>query len=228
MSRRGAMEGQIPPFDFQQAISIRKSTGVRARNLRELRDAIAVVSEESIFHHTYQYFLKGHVLEYTNDFAQWAGDGLEESILSEHLSNVDPYSFRSIEEVRGELLRVIDQYLRRFPEPREAVPGEEFYFNESVALVFLEGVRARNLAEFLIALKYVDIGCIYFHFYEARSRVGEEVDDFSRWFEESLGRKELAQRVRAIDPFMHTMEGIRDLIIELIEQELRSEMEVAS
>ncbi len=220
------MDGQVPPFDFQQAISIRKSTGVKAKNVRELRDIIAVISEESIFHHTYQYFLKGHVLEYTNDFAQWAGESLEESVLSEHLSNIDPYSFKSIEEVRAELLRVIDLYLRNFPEPRDAVPGSEFFFNESVALVFLEGVRARNLAEFLIALRYVDPGCIYFHFYEARSRIGSEVDDFSVWFEEGLGRKELAQKVRAIDPFMHSMEGIRELILTLVDQELKREMEV--
>lgn len=220
------MDGQIPPFDFQQAISIRKSTGIKAKNLRELRNAIAVISEESIFHHTYQYFLKGHVLEYTNDFAQWAGESLEEGVLSEHLSNIDPYSFKSIEEVRDELLRVVDLYLENFPEPREVVAGSEFFFNESVALVFLEGVRARNLAEFLIALRYVDPGCIYFHFYEARSRIGAEVDDFSMWFEEGLGRKELAQKVRAIDPFMHSMEGIRELILELVDQELKREMEV--
>ncbi|OPY67655.1 MAG: hypothetical protein A4E57_02181 [Syntrophorhabdaceae bacterium PtaU1.Bin034] len=219
------MEGQVPPFDFQQAISIRKSTGVKAGNLRELRDFIAVTSERSIFHHTYEYFLKGHVLEYTNDFAQWAGQSLEATTLAEHLSNIDPYSFRSISEVREELLRVIDQYLRNFPEPREAVPGDEFFFNESVALVFLEGVRARNLAEFLMALKYVDPGCIYFHFYEARSRMSSEIDDFSRWFEEGLGKKELAQRVRAIDPFMHTMEGIRQIIVALVEQELKYDME---
>jgi hypothetical protein len=219
------MEKPIPPFDFQQAISIRKSTGKKAKNLRELRDTIAKISEESIFHHTFQYFLKGHFLEYTNDFGQWAGESLEETILSEHLSNIDPYSFKSINEVRGELLRVIDLYLRNFPEPREVVTGDEFYFNESVALVFPEGVRARNLAEFLMAIKYVDTGCIYFHFYEARSRIGGEMDDFSMWFEEALGKRELAERIRSIDPFMHTIEGIRDIISALVEAELKREME---
>jgi hypothetical protein len=218
------MEGQVPQFDFQEAISILKSTGKKAKNLRELRNGIASISEESIFHHTYQYFLKGHVLEYTNDFAQWAGESLEESILSEYLSNIDPYSFKSIDGVRKELLRAIDHYLERFPEPREVVSGGEFYFNESVAVVFLEGVRARNLAEFLMALKYVDPGCIYFHFYEARSRIGGTMDDFSKWLEEALGKKELARKVRAIDPFMHPIEGIREIIIELAEQALRSEM----
>jgi hypothetical protein len=215
---------QAPPFDFRQAISILKSTGKRAGNLRELREGIATISDESIFHHTYQYFLKGHVLEYTNDFAQWAGESLEESILSEHLSNIDPYGFKTMDEVRKELLRVIDRYLEGFPEPRAVMSGEEFYFNESVALVFMEGLRARNLAEFLIAIRYVEVGCIYFHFYEARSRIGREMDDFSRWFEESLGKKELARKVRTIDPLMHTIEGIRETIIRLVEQELRADM----
>jgi hypothetical protein len=219
------MEKQTPPFDFQDAISLLKATGKKARDVHELREGIAVVSEQSIFHHTYQYFLKGHALEYTNDFAQWAGKTLEESILSEHLSNIDPYGFRSVNEVRGELLRVIDCYLEEFPEPRPAVPGEEFYFNESVAIVFLEGVRALNLAEFLIALKYVEPGCIYFHFYEARSRIKGATDDFSKWFEDALGKVELARKVRAIDPFMHSVEGIRELIGDLVEQELRHDME---
>jgi hypothetical protein len=219
------MEGQTPPFDFQQTISILKSTGKKARNVRELREGISAASDGAIFHHTYQYFLKGHVLEYTNDFAQWAGESLEESTLSEHLSNIDPYTFKSTGEVRKELLRVIDRYLEQFPEPRSVVPGGEFYFNESVALIFFEGVRARNLAEFLMALKYVDPGCVYFHFYEARSRINPLTDDFSKWFEEGLGREELARKVRAIDPFMHSIEGIREIIGELVEHELRSEME---
>ncbi len=165
------------------------------------------------------------MLEYTNDFAHWAGESLEESILSEHLSNIDPYSFKSIGDVRKELLRVIDRYLEQFPEPRTVMPGEEFYFNESVSFIFFEGVRVRNLAEFLMALKYVDRGCVYFHFYEARSRINAETDDFSKWFEEGLGKVGLARKVRSIDPFMHSIEGIREIISDLVERELKSDME---
>lgn len=94
------MEKLMEDFEFKQCVSILKSTGRNAWNLRELRDVIAVVSDESIFHHTYQYFLKGHVLEYTNDFAHWASESLEERALSEHLSNIDPYAFKNIDELR--------------------------------------------------------------------------------------------------------------------------------
>ncbi|MFQ5353895.1 MAG: DUF5752 family protein, partial [Thermodesulfobacteriota bacterium] len=41
-------------FEFRQSIGLTKSTGQRARTLRELRDLIATIGAESIFHHTYQ------------------------------------------------------------------------------------------------------------------------------------------------------------------------------
>lgn len=215
---------ELKPFEFKQCVSILKSTGKKAKTLRALRDTIAEVSEESIFHHTYQYFLKGHILEYTNDFAHWAGESIEERALSEHLSNIDPYDFGNIGEVRSELLRVIDDYLEKFPEPREAMRGNEFYFNETITLTFPIGVKVKNLAEFLIAIKYIDQGSIYYHFYEARVRLG--ADDFSEWLDNSLGKKELAARVRTIDPFMHSTEGIREHIVEAVEEIVRKGMEV--
>ncbi len=216
----------IEPFEFKQCISILKSTGKKAKDLRELKNVIAGISDECIFHHTYQYFLKGHILEYTSDFAHWAGESLEERALSEHLSNIDPYDFKSIHDLRNKLLEVIDNYLENYPEPREAMPGDEFYFNETVTLIFPVGIRAKNLAEFLTAIKYIDSGSIYYHFYEARIRLGSGIDDFSRWIEDALGKKELAERIRAIDPFMHTIEKIRVLIVEAVEDEVKRDMEV--
>ena len=216
----------IEQFEFKQCISILKSTGKKAKNLQKLRDVIAVVSEECIFHHTYQYFIKGHILEYTNDFAHWAGESLEERALSENLSNIDPYVFKTINDLRNELLNVMDYYIEKFPEPRQAMPGDEFYFNETVTLIFPIGIRAKNLAEFLTAIKYIDAGSIYYHFYEARIRLGSGIDDFSRWIEDAFGKKELVELIRAIDPFMHNLEGIREHITEAVEEEVRKDMEV--
>jgi hypothetical protein len=216
----------IMPFEFRQCVSILKATGKKAANVRELRELIRTVSDDCIFHHTYQYFLKGHIMEYTNDFAHWVGKNLEESALSELLSNIDPYDFLKINDLRNELIKVIDEYLTAFPEPRVALAGEEFHFNETVTLIFPVGIKARNLAEFLTAMKYVNTASIYYHFYEARMRLGGGVDDFSRWVEDAFGKKELADRIRAIDPFMHRMEDIKKHIIEEIEEEVKTDMEV--
>jgi Family of unknown function (DUF5752) len=214
-------------FEFKQSVSIVKSTGEKAGNLRELRDGIAKISPESIYHHTYQYLRKGMIREYTNDFAHWAGESLEERALSERLSNIDPYTYANIDSLRKELLAVIDDYLEKFPEPRRAMLRDEFHFTQTVTLVFPSGTRVRNLAEFLMAVKYVDSGCIYYHFYEARTRHDESVDDFTFWIEGALGKKELAVRIRAIDPFMHTIEGIREHIAGAVEEELKEDMETA-
>lgn len=217
---------EIMPFEFKQCISILKATGKKAKNVHELRNLISTVSDDCIFHHTYQYFLKGHILEYTNDFAHWAGESLEERALSERLSNIDPYDFKDINNLRNELIEVIDDYLNVFPEPREAMPGDEFYFNETVTLIFPVGIRARNLAEFLTAMRYINTPTIYYHFYEARIRLGGGIDDFSRWIEDVFGKKELANRIRSIDPFMHKLEEIKQHIIEELEEEVRKDMEV--
>ncbi len=224
MEERG--EHRIDPFEFRECISIMKSTGRKAKNLRELRDLIAIISDESLYHHTYQYYLKRQILEYSNDFAQWAGDSLEESALSEYFSNIDPFLFNDIDGLRKALLKVIDDYLQRFPEPREAMPGNEFYFKEAIILLFPAGLRANNLAEFLIGIKYIDLPSIFYHYYEARVRLGGGIDDFSKWVEDALERRDLAARIRTIDPLMHTLEGIREHLVEMLEEEVRKEMEV--
>lgn len=221
------MKNTIAPFEFKQCVSILKSTGKKARNLSELRKLISQISDESIFHNTYQYFLKGRILEYTNDFAHWAGESLEERALAERLSNIDPYTFKSITDLRKELLRVIDDYLNNFPEPRDVLTGNEFHFNETITLIFPVGVKVKNLAEFLVALEHIDAGCIYFHFYEARMRLGEGVDDFSRWIEDTLGKKELAGKIRNIDPLMHSIEKIKEHIVEMVEEYVMADMEEA-
>ena len=213
-------------FEFRQSISLLRSTGRKARTLRELRDGIAATSDDCIYHHTYQYFEKGMFREYTNDFAHWAGESLEEQALAEQLSNIDPYEHSAADELRARLLAVVDDYLREFPEPREARPRDEFYFNEATTFVFPVGILARNLAEFLVGIKYIDDACLYYHFYEARTRLGGE-DDFSRWIDQELGKGELAERIRSVDPFMHSVDGIRQIIVDAVEREVQRDMQGA-
>lgn len=212
-------------FDFRECVTLVKSTGKSARNIRQFQDILALIPEAAIFHHTCQYFMRNPGLEYTNDFAQWAGENLGERALAEYLSNIDPYAFKTMSDLRKGLLGVIDVYLQRYPEPREVMRGDEFFFSEGVTLNFPAGVRARNLAELLTGIKYVDANSIYFHFYEARLRLGGLADDFSSWVDESLGKSGLAARIRSMDPFMHTVEGIREHLVADMEDELRRDME---
>ncbi len=79
------LQNPLGPFEFKECISLVKSTGKKAKTLRELRDLIAIIGNESIYYHTYQYYLNRQFVEYNNDFAHWAGQSLEERALSEYL-----------------------------------------------------------------------------------------------------------------------------------------------
>jgi hypothetical protein len=76
-------------------------------------------------------------------------------------------------------------------------------------------------------MRFVDSGCIYYHFYEARMRVPGGTDDFSRWVDEVLGKRELAEKIRGIDPFMHNTEEIRTHIAGIVMEEVNRDMEKA-
>ena len=56
-------------------------------------------------------------------------------------------------------------------------------------------------------------------------RIPGGTDDFSRWVDEALGKRELAERIRAIDPFMHSTEEIRTHISDIIMEEVSRDME---
>ena len=215
----------LGPFEFKECISLVKSTGKKAKTLRELRDLIALIGEESIHYHTYQYYLKRQILEYNNDFAHWAGQSLEERALSEYLSNVDHFSFKDMDDLRKALLKVIDDYLERFPEPREVILGNEFYFKEAIILVFSTGLRANNLAEFFIAIRNIDAPSVYYHFYEARMRLRSGIDDFSKWAEDGLGRNDLAVKIRSMDPLMHTLDEVKEHLAMIVEEAVKKDME---
>jgi hypothetical protein len=216
---------QDKSFVFMDAANLLKATGRKARTLRDLREGIALVSTDCIFHHTCQFFMEGHIQEHTNDFSKWAAESLEESALAEFLSNIDPYSFKNIEELRVALVEVIDNYLQNFPEPREVIPGDEFFFNEPLTFVFPAGIKAKNLAEFLIAIKHLSESSIYYHFYESRIRLRKGTDDFSKWVDEVVKSPDIAKELRGIDPFMHNIDGIRQHIAEIVESGLTREME---
>lgn len=128
-----------------------------------------------------------------------------------------------MDSLRRELTSIIDRYLELFPEPRKALPGDEFYFTETISIAFHAGTRASNLAEFHVAIRHVDPGSIYYRFCEAGVRHG--ADDFSTWFEDVLEKKDLAEAIRSIDPFMHTIEGIRERIVEAVGKRIRKDTE---
>jgi hypothetical protein len=206
------------PFRFFECTSLIRPTGRYAQDLSDMLSLIRIVDPGVIYHHTHQYFLKAAVEtpEYPNDFAVWAARSLEESALAEKLANLDLYAFSEIEQVRGALIEIIVRYLGGNPAPRPARTGDAFFFNDAVTIVAESGFAAETLPTFLEALDRVGTSSIYFHFFEARFRLRRPADDFSVWIEGNLGRPDLARKVRGLDPYQYSLEGLRDRILSLL------------
>lgn len=210
------------PFKFYECIAMVKMTGRRASDIMELLEILKTISPESIFHHMHQYFLKSHIVspEYPNDFAVWVSNELGDDSLAEGLANLNPYGYDDIEDVRGELIRIIVDHLRDCPPPSPVLPGKEFFFNEAVTIVVPTGLEAASVEELVKILKVVDRSSIYFHFYEARLRLSKKKDDFSSFLEDCLGCHPAAAGIKALDPYMYSTEVLRDKIIGLMEGDL--------
>lgn len=209
-------------FRFFECFALTTLTGRKASNIIEFVEILKTASPEAIFHHMHQYFLKPHAVmpEFPNDFAVWVSECLSEPLLAEALANVNPFEFSNIEDLRAELLRIIDDYITSYPAPRPVLPGREFMFNEGITLVFPTGLEASKIHDFLQRLKEVDCSSIYFHFYESRLRLGRPTDDFSEFLATSLERPGVAARIKSLDPYMYSTEVLRDKIVKLIEEAL--------
>ena len=204
---------------FYECTNLIQPTGFRAQNARELLSLIRKVEPGVIYHHTHQFYLKAAVdiPEYSNDFAVWASDALEERALAEKLACLDMFTFSNIEEIRKALIAILKSYLSENLTPRPARTGDAFFFNDTITLILPVGLLAKSIPDFIKVLHQVGTSSIYFHFFEAKMRMGRLTDDFSAWLETSMGDTELAARIRRLDPYHYSLEGLRQEMLFIVQ-----------
>ncbi|HTL69897.1 MAG TPA: DUF5752 family protein, partial [Candidatus Eisenbacteria bacterium] len=98
------------PFYFKTQLSLVYTTGLKARNLRELKDHLEVVPESSVFYHTH-HFLQQHQFltpEPPNDFAYWVTHVLQEDRMGERLASIDTVRFNSLAALREAMLAALE------------------------------------------------------------------------------------------------------------------------
>ncbi len=207
------------PFVFRGCVELLESLGRKAQDERELIDLLEQVPEGSIFYHTCGYFLRQRlfVRPYGNDFATWAVTHARDRLLGERLAIVDPFEFADLEQLREELISVIDDHLSRRPVVPRVDFGEPFYFMQSHVIEVPSGHRAATLAEFRAGLAEVDASAVYYHTVEARMRQGRPSGDFAEWLKTSLGLAELAEQVQQIDVYLSTLERVRARVLSLLD-----------
>jgi len=74
------------------------------------------------------------------------------------------------------------------------------------------------LTEFREVLATVDISVIYYHTFEAISRLGRKQGDFALWIEEQLDLPELAREIAQLNLYFSSLEAYRNRIIDLCDR----------
>jgi hypothetical protein len=211
------------PFHFYTRLHLRELTGLRASNLTELVTILKGVPDSVVYYHVHR-FLEEHLYvtpEPANDFAIWVNSTLGNEILGEQLASIDTFAFPTIGMVKQRLIDTIEDYLRNNPDSRTALDEEEFHFIRSISFILPTPYTAHDLGEFTEVLRKVTIDSIYFHIYESRLRLQKGTNDFSIWISDTLGEKELADKIAGIDPYVYTLENLRNRIIEQVESYIK-------
>jgi hypothetical protein len=211
------------PFEFQSRLNLTLLTGQRARDAAEMLEHLRKVSGAVIYHHTHHFLVQHQYLspEPPNDFAYWVSNILLEERLGEQLASVDVLRFSTIRELREALIRLIEAFLDQASNLRVAPPGEEFHFMQSVSFILPTHVFASDLHEFHDGLEKISLNSIAYHMFDARLRLEQVDNDFSKWLQAALGERQLADALRKIDPYTHTEEGLRRRMVALVEARLK-------
>ncbi|HSL99114.1 MAG TPA: DUF5752 family protein [Candidatus Limnocylindria bacterium] len=205
------------PFAVKDcALLVRMSGLPPAINLRELRERVAACNENVLFHHFCESLLRpafDHP-DYRNDFAVWAKWYLSDRVLAERLGILDPYTVKSLEELRAITLDIIDERLSEVVAIPSAAPGDEFYFLEATTVVLDTGERVNSPKELGAAIRKMTNGSIFFHFLEARRRVPVGMDDFSAWLKgEEKKNAKYIRTLESIDFYFHSLSNLKEEII---------------
>jgi hypothetical protein len=192
-------------------------TGQKASNLPELSAILQDISGSSIFYHTHHRFLSHHWEKPVvyNDFALWAAEALQEFCLAEKLSALDLLAYTSVRQVRNVIIELIAPHLPNdAARPRQSLPGHEFHFCRSRSFVMPTSIVAEDIEDFFAKLNRVSNVSLYFHFLEARLRLGRPTNDFSQWLT-WRGAPELAAAVDRLDPYTRTLDELKQEMIDL-------------
>ncbi|WP_310599524.1 DUF5752 family protein [Desulfobulbus sp.] len=201
------------PFLIKDCTLIAVATGEEAHNLREFSDRLKTIHSGCIYYHFWGGMLRPHFdePEYPNDFAAWAWRGLHDKRLAERLAIVDPSQYRAIEELRQELVEVIEERLAESEWIPWARSNQRFKFIRSQIVVFDTGKRIVHPQEMPSQIAGLSPGSVFYHFIDARRRTASGRSDFAEWLH-AIDAEEYAELIRqlnAIDPYFTTLPDLR-------------------
>ena len=209
------------PFAVKDCALISIATGARAQTLRELSHHLEDIHPGCIYHHFWGGLLVPRFddPEFQNDFASWAYHSLSDFRLAERLGIIDPTAFEDLEELRRELIDVIEERLDESEIVPWASADRQFHFVRSKIVVLDTRIRLDDPRKLQELLPRMSVSTIFYHFIDARRRTSDRRDDFSRWLSEMGAQsREVAERISAIDPYFTSLAGLRSQLVNIFDE----------
>ena len=200
------------PFAIKDCALISIATGTRAQDIREFRDRLQTTPQSCIYYHFWGGLLRPcfDEPEYQNDFAAWAWHGLRDSTLAERLALIDPSQCNCLEELRRELLDIVEERMDESEWINWVRARTHFYFTHAQIVVFDTGKRIRDPKKLGRAITSMSSGSIFYHFIDARKRTEHGKNDFSEWLTEfGPSCALLSDHLSAVDPYFTTLNELR-------------------
>jgi hypothetical protein len=197
----------------------RRATGRVSSNLREMLDALRSVNDAVVEHHLMRCALEDYfeLYEFPNDLARWCWEGLGDQVLGEQLGLIDPYRYRSLAELRTDLVNLVEDRLWGLNRVPWCRPGRELHWVESTLIAYDTGERFTTTAELAEAVERMSLRSLFFHIHEARRRLEGATDDFSAWLEGIDAPPVLIARLRAVDFYFLNLSQLRQELLQIFQ-----------
>ena len=104
------------PFCIRSCTLAAIATGEHATSLLGLRDKLVTIPLDSIYFHFWGGRLFPHFThpEFHNDFAMWVHESLHDECLAEKLGVLDPTEYSSLEDLRTDLVDIVEWRLNEY------------------------------------------------------------------------------------------------------------------
>lgn len=201
-------------FLFKTELWVPLYTGLKVDNLQDFIRTMRTVDAQSILYHLYINFFNYHSLPsyYANSFAYWLYmNGYR--TLAEKISLIDPTDYFDLEEVRQNMLGILEDY------KDEKIKGtlEPFYFMSVYRKVFETGDMARDLDEFVRGLRNSSINSIFYHLITSRVEKRRLINDYSQWLmNEGYAKK--AEEISKLNIYAFNLYELKEEILRILEE----------
>jgi hypothetical protein len=211
----------LSPFYVKDCALAAIATGMKVRSLIELRDKLQVIPPSSIYFHFWGGRLRTSFehYEYHNDFSSWVHYHLHDDVLAERLELLNPHEFADIEELRAELIELIDDRL----DEREVIPwvksDEQFHFIDSKIVIFQTRHQINVPEELIQVLPLLTRSSLFYHVIDAARRTANHMDDFCEWLGGHQERyRELIDALHRIDPYPISLGHLQKKMLEVAKE----------